>query len=66
MQAAPLYLSARGKQTFVMEKLGNFHQVPHIDPLFVYFRLFNTSLIPFFSGFTAEFYAFQKCHILGG
>ena len=53
-----------GKQTLALEKLGNSHQVPHIDPLFVYFRLFNTSLPTFSAGFTACFYPFQKCHIL--
>ena len=54
-----------GKRAFTLEKLGNSHQMPHIDPLFVYFRLFNIPLSPFFSGFMACFYSFQKCHILG-
>ena len=49
----------------LLEKLGNSHQVPRIAPLFVYFRLFNTPSIPFFSGFMACFYSFQKCNILG-
>ena len=48
-----------------LEKLGNSHQAPQKDPLFVYFRLFNTPSIPFFSGFMACFYSFQKYHILG-
>ena len=47
-----------------LEKLGNSHQVPYIDPLFVYLRLFNTSLPTFSAGFMACFYPFQKCHIL--
>ena len=55
----PLFVSKRsGKQTLALEKLGNSHQAPHIDPLFVYFRLFNTSLPTFSAGFMACFCPF--------
>ena len=39
-----------------LEKLGNSHQVPKTDPLFVYFCLFSTPLSPFRTGFASGFY----------
>ena len=48
-----------------LEKLGNSHQVPKKDPLFVYFCRFWTFLSPFHAGFVSRFCVLQKCHILG-
>ena len=48
-----------------MENLGNSHQPPHIDPLFVYFCLFFAFLSLFYAGSMACFYSLQKCYILG-
>lgn len=49
-----------------LEKLGNSHQAPQKDPLFVYFCLFYTFLIPFQVRFAPGFCPLQKCKVLGG
>ena len=49
-----------------LEKLGNSHQAPQKDLLFVYFCLFYTFLIPFQVRFAPGFCPLQKCKVLGG
>ena len=47
-----------------LEKLGNSHQMPKIDPPFVYFFRFCTFLSPFHAGFASQSYPLWKCKIL--